>query len=91
MPKRSKSIDPFKRDSTRWPGVTYREKADGSRSYFVRHAGKQVLVEGGEKEARELQAKQRTEPKKPSTSRTFASRPLPRNGSRASATSAPGR
>jgi integrase len=60
-----KKTDPYKRHRTRWPGITYGEKADGSRSYFVRHAGKQVLVEGGEKEARELQAKLRSEPKAP--------------------------
>ena len=62
MSKRN-GISPYKRHKTRWPGITYRERADGSRSYFARHAGRQVLVEGGEKEALELQAKLRAAPK----------------------------
>ncbi len=62
MPMKN-AIDPYKRHKTRWPGVTYREKSDGSRSYFVRAGGSHIPVEGGEKEALELQGKLRTQPK----------------------------
>ena len=51
------------RVKTRYPGITYRVKADGSRSYFVYHRAKQHLVEGGEKEALDLQAELRQKPK----------------------------
>jgi len=51
--------DSFKRHKTRRPGVTYRERADGSRRYFVYAQGKQHLVEGGEREAVGMQAELR--------------------------------
>jgi integrase len=52
--------DPFKRHKTRYPGITYRERQGGQRTYSVYDRGKQVLVEGGEKEALQLQASLRT-------------------------------
>lgn len=48
--------DPFTRHTTRHKGITYRMRQDGSRTYFVFHNGKQIRVEGGEKEAIQLQA-----------------------------------
>jgi integrase len=57
-----KSADPYKRQATRYAGITYRVKADGSRTYYVRHGNSQVRVEGGEREARELQGKMRQHP-----------------------------
>lgn len=52
--------DPYKRHKTRSRGITYRERKDGQRTYFVYDRGKQVAVEGGEKEALQLQASLRT-------------------------------
>lgn len=49
-------IDPFKRHKTRYRGITYRELADGSRTYLVYNLHKQLAVQGGEKEAVEYQA-----------------------------------
>lgn len=54
--------DPFKRKTTRYKGITYRVKADGSRSYFAYSGGRQHLVSGGEKEALRLQAELRAKP-----------------------------
>jgi integrase len=51
--------DSFKRHKTRHRGVTYRERADGSRQYFVYAQGKQHPVEGGEREAVARQAELR--------------------------------
>jgi integrase len=59
----AKTVDPFKRTKSRYPGVTYRLKADGSRTYSVRHGGKQHPVTGGEREALDLQADLRKRPK----------------------------
>lgn len=55
----AQSIDPFKRHQTRHRGITYRAKADGSRTYYVFAAGRQVAVEGGEKQALAKQAELR--------------------------------
>jgi integrase len=52
-------IDPYKRHKTRWPGVTYRLRADGSRQYHVLHRGRWIPVEGGEAEAKALQGRYR--------------------------------
>jgi integrase len=41
----------YKRLKTRHPGITYRLKDDGSRTYYVYAAGKQIAVQGGEREA----------------------------------------
>jgi len=48
--------DPFKRHSTRYRGISYRERADGSRSYYVYAQGRHQLVDGGEREALLVQA-----------------------------------
>lgn len=56
MSKPRVSADPQKRHSTRHRGISYRERADGSRSYAVYVDGKYVPVQGGEREALALQA-----------------------------------
>jgi integrase len=56
---RKANADPFKRHKTRHRGVTYRERADGSRTYYVHCSGKQIAVQGGEKEALAKQAEAR--------------------------------
>jgi integrase len=48
--------DPFKRISTRYRGISFRERADGTRSYYVSINDRHQLVEGGEREALLLQA-----------------------------------
>ncbi|MDQ2983100.1 MAG: site-specific integrase [Actinomycetota bacterium] len=55
----SQRNDPFKRYKTRHPGVTYRTRADGSRTYAVHVERRWVAVEGGEAEAVALQAELR--------------------------------
>jgi len=52
----SKPTAPFKRHKTRHRGITYRERAGGNRTYYVLAAGRQIAVEGGEKEALTKQA-----------------------------------
>jgi integrase len=47
---------PFTRQKSRHRGITYRLKADGSRTYYVYAQAKQHRVDGGEKEALQLQA-----------------------------------
>ena len=51
--------DPYKRHKTRHPGITYRLRKDGSRTYCVYVQGKQHPVDGGERDALELQGKLR--------------------------------
>ena len=51
----TKATDPYKRNKTRHPGVTYRLKADGTRTYAVYSGGRFITVQGGEKEALALQ------------------------------------
>jgi integrase len=48
-----------KRHKTRNPGIIYRLRVDGSRTYYVYASGQQLKVEGGEKEAVVLQAELR--------------------------------
>jgi integrase len=50
---------PHKRIKTRHRGITYRERKDGTRSYYVYAAGRQIAVHGGEKEALARQAELR--------------------------------
>ena len=50
---------PFKRNKTRYPGVTFRDRADGSRAYAVYFQRRWIQVEGGEKEALAKQAELR--------------------------------
>jgi integrase len=52
----SNGSNPFKRHKTRWPGITYRQRKGGTKTYYVHHGGKQRAVDGGEREARVLQA-----------------------------------
>jgi integrase len=52
----SNGSNPFTRHKTRWPGITYRLRSDGTKTYYVHHGGKQRAVEGGEREALALQA-----------------------------------
>src|SRR5205823_1824757 len=56
MPMPNLSADPQKRNKTRHRGISYRERADGSRSYAVYSDGKYVAVQGGEREALAVQA-----------------------------------
>jgi integrase len=56
MQAKRKAGDPYKRHSTRTPGVTYRERADGTRTYSVRHQGRHVGALRTEQEAKALQA-----------------------------------
>src|SRR6516225_5322001 len=46
----------YKRHKTRHRGITYRLKDDGSRTYYVYAAGKQIAFGGGEREALTKQA-----------------------------------
>jgi integrase len=55
------SSAPFKRHATRHRGVTYRSKADGTKSYYVYAQGRQVAVKGGEREALARQAELRSQ------------------------------
>jgi hypothetical protein len=48
--------DPYKRYKTRYPGITYREKEDGSRTYYVTVGSRHRKVDGGEQEALLVQA-----------------------------------
>jgi integrase len=50
---------PHKRIKTRHRGITYRLRADGSRSYYVYVNGRFLAVEGGEKQALTKQAELR--------------------------------
>jgi integrase len=50
-----KSSDPTKRCKTRYRGISYRQRKDGTRQYSVYHHGRYVAVEGGEQEALVLQ------------------------------------
>lgn len=50
------ATDPYKRHKTRHRGITYRQRADGTRTYYVFVNGTQMKVEGGESEALTLQA-----------------------------------
>src|SRR5438874_764579 len=50
---------PFKRQATRYRGISYRERSDGSRTYSVYFQGRYIAVEGGEQEALAKQAELR--------------------------------
>jgi hypothetical protein len=50
---------PHKRIKTRHRGITYRLRADGTRTYYVYAGGRQISVVGGEKEALAKQAELR--------------------------------
>jgi hypothetical protein len=47
---------PFRRQGTRHRGISYRERADGSRTYFVTVGSRHLRVDGGEREALLVQA-----------------------------------
>src|SRR5262249_61610332 len=51
---------PHKRIKTRHRGITYRLRADGSRTYYVYAGGRFQSVDGGEKEALAKQAELRS-------------------------------
>ena len=55
----SNPTEPYKRHKTRHRGITYRERAGGSRTYYVFAAGRQIAVDGGEKDALAKQAELR--------------------------------
>jgi integrase len=48
------------RRKTRYRGISYRERADGTRTYYVYAGGRHVAVQGGEAEAKAKQAELRT-------------------------------
>jgi integrase len=52
--------DPYKRHKTRYPGITYREKEDGGRTYYVTVGSRHLKVDGGEQEALLVQADMRS-------------------------------
>ena len=54
------SAGPYKRIKTRHPGITYRVRADGSRTYYVYAGGRHMAVDGGEKQALAKQAELRS-------------------------------
>lgn len=56
MAAKTKARDPYKRQSTRYRGISYRERADGDRTYYVYADGRHLRVEGGEQEALLVQA-----------------------------------
>lgn len=56
MPTTKASADPTRRHPTRYRGITYRLRKDGSRQYSVYFRRKYVPVEGGEAEALARQA-----------------------------------
>src|SRR5690242_6152066 len=59
--KATAKIKPDRRCRTRYRGITYRERADGSRRYSVYFRGHYLPVEGGEKDALAKQAELRRE------------------------------
>jgi hypothetical protein len=54
--KQKPACDPYKRHKTRHPGISYRVKEDGSRTYFVTIGSRHLRVDGGEQEALLVQA-----------------------------------
>jgi hypothetical protein len=60
MAARRSKADPYKRHSTRYRGIVYRERADGSRTYYVYVEWRYERVDGGEREALLVQADLRT-------------------------------
>jgi integrase len=59
MAKSKVSADPTRRHNTRYRGISYRERADGTRTYTVYFQGRYIGVDGGEKEALAKQAELR--------------------------------
>ena len=59
MAKPKASADPTRRHPTRYRGISYRERADGTRTYTVYFQGRYIGVDGGEKEALAKQAELR--------------------------------
>jgi hypothetical protein len=59
MSARKASADPCKRHRTRYRGISYRVRADGSRLYSIYFQGNYIAVEGGENEALAKQAELR--------------------------------
>jgi integrase len=59
MSSRKATAGPHKRIKTRHRGVTYRLRADGSRTYYVYVGGRFLAVDGGEKQALAKQAELR--------------------------------
>jgi integrase len=57
--KRGKA-SPFKRQGTRHRGISYRERDDGSRTYYVAVGSRHLRVDGGEREALLVQAELRS-------------------------------
>jgi integrase len=58
--KPGRTADPYKRHASRFPGISYRERKDGSRTYYVAVGARHLRVEGGEQEALLVQADLRT-------------------------------
>lgn len=59
MSTRKASADPTKRHATRYRGVSYRERAEGARTYAVYFKGRYITVAGGEQDALAKQAELR--------------------------------
>src|SRR4051812_46208094 len=58
---KAKPTGPFKRRKTRHPGISYRLRGDGSRTYSVYFRGKYLSVVGGEQDALARQAELRSQ------------------------------
>lgn len=56
---KNNGTNPYKRYRTTSPGITYRLRKDGSRTYYVQHGGAQISVSGGKDRALALQAELR--------------------------------
>src|SRR5438128_5461890 len=59
MPRTKANADPTKRHPTRYRGVWFRIRKDGTRRYLVYWRGKYLVVEGGQNEAVAKQAELR--------------------------------
>lgn len=59
MAKSKVSADPTRRHNTRYRGISYRQRADGTRTYAIYIRGRYIGIEGGEKDALARQAELR--------------------------------
>jgi len=54
--KRPAGENPYKRWPNRYPGISYRERAGGARTYYVANGSRHLRADGGEQEALLVQA-----------------------------------
>src|SRR5690348_11542472 len=60
MGRRDTKKDLHKRHRTRYLGISYRERANGDRTYYVARGSNHLKVDGGEQEALLVQAELRS-------------------------------